>query len=63
MSGPRVPKAEISGVSGYLMKSFSRRMLGEVPDSLGVFWHNREVLRTMFGVQRKADRWSTATRA
>jgi alkylhydroperoxidase family enzyme len=57
-SNPRVPPAEISGMSGYMMKSFSRRMLGEVPESLGVYWHNRDVLKTMFGVQRKADKWN-----
>lgn len=57
-SSPRIPKTEISGVSGYLMKSFSRRMLGEVPEPLGVYWHNRDVLKTMFGVQRKAEKWN-----
>ena len=58
MSSPRVPKAEMSGPSAYLMKSFSRRMLGEVPEPLGTYWHNRRVLKTMFGIQRKADKWN-----
>jgi alkylhydroperoxidase family enzyme len=57
-TSPRVPKAEISGPSGYLMKRFSRRMLGEVPEPLGVYWHNRDVLKVMFVMQRKADKWN-----
>jgi AhpD family alkylhydroperoxidase len=40
------------------MKRFSRRMLGEVPEPLGVYWHNRDVLKTMFAVQRKVDKWN-----
>jgi len=56
-SSPRIPKTEITGVSGALAKSFSRRMLGEVPDSLGVMWHHRGVLMSIGGLGRKADRW------
>ena len=56
-SSPRIPKTEITGVSGALAKSFSRRMLGEVPDSLGVMWHHQGVLRTLMGAGRKADKW------
>lgn len=35
-STARIPKAEITGVYGYLLKKMSERMLGEVPDALGV---------------------------
>ena len=31
-STTRIPKAEITGLYGYLLKRFSRKMLGEVPD-------------------------------
>jgi alkylhydroperoxidase family enzyme len=58
MGSPRIPKAEMSGVSAYVMKRFSRRMLGEVPEPLGAYWHNRPVLKTMLGLQRKADKWN-----
>ncbi|PFG44121.1 AhpD family alkylhydroperoxidase [Isoptericola jiangsuensis] len=54
---PRVPAAEITGLQGALTKSLSRRMLGKVPDSLGVMWHHRRVLRDLMGVGRKAERW------
>lgn len=56
-SSPRIPPTEVTGVSGYLAKTFSRRMLGEVPESLGVMWHHRAVLKDMMGMGRKAERW------
>ena len=40
------------------MKRFSRKLLGEVPEPLGVMWHNRPVLSTMMGFGRKAEKWN-----
>ena len=54
----RIPKAEITGPYGYLLKRFSRKMLGEVPDALGVMWHNRAVLTTSMGFGRKVQKWN-----
>jgi alkylhydroperoxidase family enzyme len=54
---PRIPRAEITGPYGYLLKRFSRKMLGEVPESAGVSWNNRAVLNTLMGVGRKAQKW------
>ena len=54
----RVPKAEITGVYGALLKKVSRRMLGEVPEGLGVMWHNRPVLKASLGLGRKAAKWT-----
>jgi AhpD family alkylhydroperoxidase len=56
-SRTRIPKAEITGVYGYLVKRFSRKMLGEVPDALGVMWHNRAVLTSSMGFGRKVQKW------
>ncbi len=56
-STPRIPKAEITGPFGYLVKRFSRKMLGEVPDALGVMWHNRAVLNSSMGFGRKVQKW------
>jgi alkylhydroperoxidase family enzyme len=53
----RIPPTEITGVSGYLAKRFSRRMLGDVPEPLGVMWHNRPVLMGMMGIGRKSEKW------
>ena len=36
----RVPPAEITGLYGALMKMAARKMIGQVPDSVGVMWHN-----------------------
>ena len=56
-STARIPKAEITGLYGYAMKRFSRKMLGEVPEPLGVMWHNRPVLSSMMGFGRKSQKW------
>lgn len=57
-TGTRIPKTEITGVMGAVAKRFSRRMLGEVPEQLGVMWHNKQVLMTMMGLSKKAQRWN-----
>ena len=56
-STTRIPKAEITGPYGYLVKRFSRKMLGEVPDGAAVMWHNRPVLMSLTAIGRKAQRW------
>ena len=57
-STTRIPKAEITGPFGYVLKRFSRKMLGEVPDALGVMWHNRAVLNSSMGFGRKVQKWN-----
>lgn len=57
MSNARVPQKEITGVYGAVVKRFSKKQLGEVPESLGVMWHNLPVLRAMFSAGAKAKRW------
>ncbi len=53
----RIPPTEITGVYGALAKRFSKKMLGEVPEPLGVMWHNRSVLKTFFAFSGKAQKW------
>jgi hypothetical protein len=50
----RVPRAEITGVYGTVLKNMSKKMVGEVPDALGVMWHNRPVLKVSMRLGRKA---------
>jgi alkylhydroperoxidase family enzyme len=57
-STPRIPKAEVTGISGYLTKRFSRKMLGEVPDGVAVMWHNRPVLMDLARLGRKVQKWN-----
>ena len=57
-SNTRVPKAEITGVYGAVMKRFGERMFGQVPEPLEVMWHTRPVLRFYLGLGQKAKKWS-----
>jgi AhpD family alkylhydroperoxidase len=57
MTGTRVPPTEITGLYGGLVKMMSRKMLGQVPDSLGVMWHNPAVLKDMMTFGRKVENW------
>jgi len=56
-STPRVPKAEITGLYGYVVKRFSRKLLGVVPESAEVMWHNRPVFTASMGFGRKVQKW------
>jgi alkylhydroperoxidase family enzyme len=53
----RIPVAEITGFKGALMKRLAKKTLGQVPTSLGVYWHNQKVLMGMATVGRKAQKW------
>jgi len=57
MSDTRVPKAEITGLYGYALKRFSRKMLGDIPEPAEVMWHNRPVLTAMTKLGQKAQKW------
>lgn len=56
-SATRIPKAEITGIYGVIVKQFSKRLVGEVPSPLGVYWHNRAVLKGYFAISGKAQKW------
>lgn len=56
-SDARIPSTKITGIYGGLVKMMARRMLGDVPDSLGVMWHHPAVFRDVMGFGRKADKW------
>ena len=56
-STTRIPPAEVTGVYGAVLKAVSRKMLGSVPDALGVMWHNKPVMRFSFGLGQKSARW------
>jgi AhpD family alkylhydroperoxidase len=57
MTTLRIPRTEITGVYGSLLKWFSRKMLGDVPTPAQVWWHHRAVLKDIYGLGRKADKW------
>ena len=53
-SNTRIPKAELTGIYGAIVKRMSRKMLGDVAEPVEIAWHNRKVLNFSFGVGRKA---------
>jgi len=57
VSSTRIPKAELTGIYGWLVKRMSRRMLGDVAEPVEVAWHNRKVLNLSFTIGRKAQKW------
>lgn len=59
MSSTRIPKADITGLYGYALKRFSRKMLGDVAEPAEVMWHNRPVLAAFNGFGRKTQKWSS----
>jgi alkylhydroperoxidase family enzyme len=56
-SNLRIPKAELTGISGAFVKRMSRKMVGDVPDGLGVIWHNRKVRNFSLGLSRRLQSW------
>jgi alkylhydroperoxidase family enzyme len=56
-SNTRIPKAELTGAYGWLVKRMSRKMLGDVAEPVEVAWHNRKVLNFSFAVGRRAQKW------
>ena len=56
-STTRIPKAELTGIYGAMVRRMSRRMLGDVPEPVEVVWHNRKVLNLSLTVGRKAQKW------
>ncbi|HEX2052366.1 MAG TPA: carboxymuconolactone decarboxylase family protein, partial [Actinomycetota bacterium] len=53
----RVPRAEITGLYGYVVKRFSRKLLGDVPEPAEVMWHNRAVLTSVMAFGGKVQKW------
>jgi alkylhydroperoxidase family enzyme len=62
MSTARIPGTDVTGLYGTMVKKFSERKLGRVPNSIGVMWHNRPVLKAMFEFGGKADKWDACDR-
>ena len=56
-SGTRIPKTEITGIYGGLVKRMSRKMFGKVPEGVEVMWQNPRVFKDMMGFGRKAEKW------
>ena len=55
----RIQHATLTDVIGLIVKRFSMRLLGEVPEPIGIYFHNRPVLRTFLAVSGKAQKWNS----
>lgn len=55
----RIQPTDITGPYGVLVKALCKRMFGQVPDSLGVLWHNVPVLKASMGFGQKVRKWDT----
>ena len=53
----RIPKAELTGLYGAVVKRMSRKMMGDVPEPVEVAWHNRKALNFSFNIGRQAQKW------
>ena len=53
----RIPAVEITGLKGTLVKRFAKKALGQVPSSLGVYWHNPDVMMGMASLGGKLKKW------
>lgn len=53
----RIPKADLTGLYGAVVRRVSKKMYGEVPDVGYVLFHNKPVLRAVMGFETKAGKW------
>jgi len=56
-SSTRIPNAELTGIYAALIKRMSRKLIGQVPDSVTVMWHHPTVFKNLMGFGRKAEKW------
>ncbi|NUP11661.1 MAG: carboxymuconolactone decarboxylase family protein [Polyangiaceae bacterium] len=54
----RLPGTQITGVYGRILKFAMKKMLGRVPRSAEVMWHNQTVFKDMMGFGRKVEAWN-----
>lgn len=56
-SNPRIPKAEVTGIYGAIVKWFSHKLVGKVAEPVEVAWHNRKVLNFSLNSSRQTAKW------
>lgn len=53
----RIPNTEVTGLYGAIVKRFSKKLLGDVPEPVGIYWHNPAVLKFYFALGQKSAKW------
>jgi alkylhydroperoxidase family enzyme len=61
-SNTRVPRTEIAGIYGGLLKLAMHKMLGGVPEGAEVLWHHPAVFKDMMRFGRKTEKWDRLDR-
>ena len=56
-STTRIPPAKITGPYGAMVKRLSKKILGDVAEPVGVYWHSRPVLTFYFGLGQRSRKW------
>ena len=54
----RIAPIPITGAYGAMVKMFSKKMFGRVPESLGVMWHQPAVLKASMSFGQKLQKWN-----
>jgi alkylhydroperoxidase family enzyme len=62
MTSTRVPRTEITGIYGALIKLAMRKMLGRVPESAEVMWQHPAVFKDLMRVGGKVEKWDQLDR-
>ena len=53
----RIPKADLTGLYGAVVRRVSKKMYGEVPDVGYVYFHHKPLLRAVMGFEAKVGKW------
>ena len=56
-AGARIPKAEMTGIKGGLLKLVIRKKVGHVPDSVELMWNHPAVFMDLMRMGNKAEHW------
>ncbi len=57
-STTRVPRTELTGLYGGLLKMAMRKMLGGVPEGAEVMWHHRAAFMDTMRFGRRTEKWN-----
>lgn len=57
MTTARLPRTELTGIYGALIKRFSRKLVGEIPEPAEVMWHHRRVVIDSASFGGKLQKW------
>ncbi len=62
MTGKRVPRTEINGIYGGVIKMMMRKILGSVPEGAEVLWNNPSVFKDSMKLGARVEKWDSLDR-